>query len=308
MVENTNMKLLAGKKVIINGASKGIGKAIAVGFAELGAIVGLVSRNEQLLKENAELIKNKGGTAFYRIADVSQFTRLKTAMEELIAEMGGIDVLVNNAGIATRNFVPESVDEIDRILDINLKGTIYGCHIALPYFKEQKKGSIISTSSGSSLVWTLKMINNNALYAASKAGINLFSFSISQELPKRIKVNVLMPGWTKTDIVDIASKEAIENLGKHFDVAMPEDIVPFYTFYASDKSKRVTGAIANLVLIRMALRFFRENYEGSLEDWDEMGTALREYSKRIYVHVRDHVKLLKFLLKVDAKGASMMPR
>ncbi len=306
MVEN--LKLLDSKRVIINGASKGIGKAIAMRFAELGAKVGLVSRNENLLKENVDLIHKKGGTAFYRIADVSKFEQLKNAMEELIESMGGIDVLVNNAGIASRNFVPESVDEIDNILDINLKGTIYGIHIALPYFKEQKKGSIISTSSGSSLVWTLKMINNNALYAASKAGINLFSFSISEELPKRIKVNVLMPGWTRTDIVDVASKDAIENLGKHFDVAEPEDIVPFYTFFASDESKRVTGSIVNLVLMRMALRFFRENYAGSLEDWEEMGAALKQYSKGIYVHVRDHVKLLRFLLKEDAKGATIMPR
>ena len=220
-------------------------------------------------------------------------------MEELIKEMGGIDVLVNNAGIAVSHFVPESVEEIDKILDINLKGTIYGIHIALPYFKEQKKGSIISTGSGSSLIWTLKMINNNALYAASKAGINLFSFSISQELPKRIKVNVLMPGWTRTDIVDVASKEAIDNLGKHFDVAEPEDIVDFYTFYAADESKRITGAVVNLVLMRMAVRFYREQYNGSLDDWDEMGPALKSYSKGIHRHVRDHVKLLMFLLKVE---------
>ena len=236
-------RLLEGKKVIINGASKGIGKAVAIGFANLGATVGLISRNEALLKDNVELVTKSDGKAFYRIADVSNFEQLKTSMEELIDIMGGIDILVNNAGIAISHFVPESVDEIDKILDINLKGTIYGIFIALPYFKEQKKGSIITTGSGSSLISTLKMINNNALYAASKAGINLFSFSISQELPKRIKVNVLMPGWTRTDIVDVASKEAIDNLGKHFDVAEPEDIVPFYTFYASDESKRVTGAL-----------------------------------------------------------------
>jgi len=306
MSENT--LLLQGKKVIINGASKGIGKAIAMRFAELGATVGLISRNEKLLKDNVDEIIQKGGTAYYRIADVSNFVQLKTSMEELINVMGGIDVLVNNAGIAIAHFVPESVDEIDKILDINLKGAIYGIHIALPYFKTQKKGSIITTGSGSSLISTLKMINNNALYAASKAGINLFSFSISQELSKRIKVNVLMPGWTKTDIVDVASKDAIENLGKHFDVAEPEDIVPFYTFFASDVSKRITGAITNLVLMRMAVRFFREIYKGSLEEWNEMGPALQEYSKAIHRHVRDHVKLLKFLLKVDAKGASMMPR
>jgi 3-oxoacyl-[acyl-carrier protein] reductase len=304
-----NLKILDGKRVIINGASKGIGKAIAIGFAELGAKVGLVSRNEELLRENIEIIKNRGGSAFYRIADVSKFDQLKTAMEELISEMGGIDVLVNNAGIAVSHFVPESVEEIDKILDINLKGTIYGIHIVLPYFRKQKKGSIISTSSGSSLIWTLKMINNNALYAASKAGINLFSFSISQELPKKIKVNTLLPGWVKTDIVDVASKDAIENLKKHFDVAEdPAEIVPFYAFYASDESKRITGAIVNLVLMRMAIRFFRENYQGSLEDWDEMGEALKNYSKGIYYDVRDHVKLLKFLLKVGTKGATMMPR
>ena len=301
-------RLLEGKKVIINGASKGIGKAIAVGFTKLGATVGLVSRNEDLLKENVKLIKSIGGNAFYRIADVSKFEQLKTAMEGLIADMGGFDVLVNNAGIAISHFIPETVEEIDKILDINLKGTIYGIHIALPYFKKQKKGSIISTGSGSSLISTLKMINNNALYAASKAGINLFSFSISQELPKRIKVNVLMPGWTKTDIVDVASKDAIENLGKHFDVAEPEDIIPFYTFFASNESKRITGAIVNLVLMRMATRFFRESYSGSLDDWNEMGPALQNYSKAIHRHVREHVKLLLFLLKVEAKGASMMPR
>jgi 3-oxoacyl-[acyl-carrier protein] reductase len=306
MVEDS--KLLSGKKVIINGASKGIGKAVALGFAEQGAVVGLISRNENLLQENVNYITKHDGTAYYRIADVSNFEQLKTSMEELIEIMGGIDVLVNNAGIATRNFVPESVDEIDQILDINLKGTIYGIFIALPYFKEQKKGSIISTSSASSLVWTLKMINNNALYAGSKAGINLFSFSISEELPKRIKVNVLMPGWTRTDIVDVASKDAIENLGKHFDVAEPEDIVPFYTFFASGESKRVSGSIVNLVLVRMAIRFFQELYEGPLDDWNEMGPALEKYSRAIHRHVREHVKLLKFLLRVNAKGASMMPR
>ncbi|MBN2154662.1 MAG: SDR family oxidoreductase [Candidatus Lokiarchaeota archaeon] len=306
MIESES--LLLNKKIIINGASKGIGRAVAIGFAELGATVGLISRNEKLLKENIKFIRSKGGTAYYRVADVSKFNQLKNAMEGLIKEMGGIDVLVNNAGIAKPHFIPESVEEIDQILDINLKGVIYGIYIALPYFQDQKKGSIISTSSGSSMISTLKMINNNALYAASKAGINLFSFSISQELSKRIKVNVILPGWVRTDIVAVASKNAIENLAKHFDVAEPEDIVPFYTYYASDESKRVSGAIVNLPLMRMAVRFFKEKYQGSLGDWNEMGYALENYSRSIHQHVKDHVNLMKFLLTVDAKGASMMPR
>ena len=301
-------KILQDKKIIINGASKGIGQAVALGFAHQGAHVGLISRNENLLRENVEQIKKEGCTAFHRVADVSNYKQLKSAMEGLISELGGIDVLVNNAGIVKINYIPETVEEIDQILDVNLKGVIYGIFIALPYFNEQKKGSIISTSSASALIETNKIINNNALYTASKAGINLFSFCISQGLSKRIKVNVLMPGWVRTDMVAATGNDVNEYLEKHFDVANPEDIVPFYTFYASEESKRMSGDIVNLPLLRMAIRFAREYMESPSDDWSIIGPALEKYSRGIYNHVKDHTRLLKFLLEGNAKGSSMMPR
>jgi NAD(P)-dependent dehydrogenase (short-subunit alcohol dehydrogenase family) len=206
------------------------------------------------------------------------------------------------------NYIPESVDEIDQIVDINLKGVIYGTHIALPYFQEQKKGSIINTSSGSGLIETNKMMTNTALYASTKAGINLYSFCAAQKLPKRIRINSMMPGWTKTDIVAQAGQDINNHLNKYFDVAEPEEIVPFYTFYASDESKRITGALVNFVLLRMAVRFVKEYMDQPSNDWKVIGPELEKYSRGIYRHVRDHVKLLQFLLRVDAKGSTMMPR
>ena len=199
------------KKILVTGSNGQLGSEIRKLEKDFPDFHFIFTDIEEL-EDNVKFIKNNGGTAFYRVADVSKFDQLKTAMEELIADMGGIDVLVNNAGIVKPHFIPETVEEIDQILDINLKGVIYAIHIALPYFRNQKKGSIMTTGSGSSLISTLKMINNNALYAASKAGINLFSFSLSQELSKRIKVNVLMPGWTDTDIVASASDQAIDSL------------------------------------------------------------------------------------------------
>ena len=196
-----NEKTLDGKRVLIIGASSGIGKAIAFGFATLGASLGLVSRSRNALSEICQFINENAGTAMYTTADITNFEMMQENVENLIENMGGVDVLINNAGIALPEVSPNTHAEIDAVIDTNLKGAFYCAHAVIPHLKEQGSGSIINTSSALGLIPIAEYVPFNIAYSTTKAGLNMFTVTLAgQLLTSRVRVNAILPGFVDTPI------------------------------------------------------------------------------------------------------------
>ncbi|MBD3352724.1 MAG: SDR family NAD(P)-dependent oxidoreductase [Candidatus Lokiarchaeota archaeon] len=284
--------------IVITGASTGIGKALAFGLADLGAKVGLMSRSEDKLAHNVRKIRNRGRTATYKVADVSKYAQIESAFEYFAQEFGDIHVLINNAAISYLKTTVDSIQEIDNIVDINLKGTLYGCFAIKPYFEKIKYGSIINTSSVAGLKnWD----GASPLYDATKAAINRFTTTMHTEYQtKRIRINSILPGWVDTPLLDGMPKALLDSVINSMGVPFikPEALVPYYAFFCSRKSKRVTGSLVNIVYFLRVLNFI-ENQFGSVEGkWSELESSIKkEFTYGTYANIRKNKRLMKFLLK-----------
>jgi len=233
--------LLSGKTVLITGSSKGIGKAIAILFAEEGADLVLVSRDMNALKElSVHLSETYGVSVNIREADVRNQDALKTVFNELL--LGGIiiDVLVNNAGImidSTLQTMKEDV--VKQTYETNVYGTMYASQLALRSFLRKRSGSIINLSS----IMGTNGAPGQSVYGSSKAAIIGFTKSLSKELaPLNIRVNAIAPGFIETDMTkDINSKNPV-TIGMRRN-GKPEDVAKVALFLASDLSAYVTGQV-----------------------------------------------------------------
>jgi len=237
------MKLLAGKTALVTGASKGIGRKIAEKFAEQGANVAFtylssVEKGEALEKElQAYGTKVKG----YR-SDASKFDQAEQLINDIVAEFGALDIVVNNAGITKDGLLMRMTEENwDEVLDVNLKSVFNITKAASKPMMKARKGVFINMSS-------VVGINGNAgqaNYAASKAGIIGFTKSIAKELGSRnIRANVVAPGFIRTEMTDVLDPKVVEG----WEAAIPlkragetEDIANVCVFLASDMSAYITG-------------------------------------------------------------------
>jgi NAD(P)-dependent dehydrogenase (short-subunit alcohol dehydrogenase family) len=231
---------LAGKRVMITGAASGIGYATAERFADEGAHVFLVDRDGVTLKEAAGAHANFKGS---RVADVASEGDVKAAFEEMDKLLGGIDVLVSNAGISVRSdFVDITYEQWKRVMDVNLGGMFLTSREAAIRMKAQKSGVILMTASSNGTEghrWY-------ADYNASKAGVILLAKTMALELAPDVRVNCVCPGYVLTpmqraeytDEMLAATNEGIP-MKRH---ASPEEIGALYAFLASDDAKYFTGA------------------------------------------------------------------
>lgn len=234
--------MLKGKKAIITGASRGIGKAIAIKFAEHGAFVGInflksykeAEKTLQVVKQHSDGILLQG--------DVGKFNEAKRIVEEFVEKAGRIDILVNNAGIYKRKKFDE-LDEKqwDKTIETNLKSCFNMCKNALPFMKEGGKIIFISSQLA------LKGSSHGADYAASKAGMLGFMRSLALELAKRkINVNAVAPGTIDTDLIanytEEQRKKRIEEIPMK-KLGLPEDVANVCLFLASDLANYVTGEV-----------------------------------------------------------------
>ena len=227
---------LAGKTALVTGASRGIGRAIAVELAAAGASV-VVSYNSGA-EEAAALVAEIGGRAIQ--ADVSDAGSART----LVEEAGELDVLVNNAGV-TRDglLVRMSDDDWETVLDTNLASCFYTCRAAVRGMMKRRAGSIVNISSIVGIHGNWGQTN----YAASKAGIIGFTKALARELGSRsIRANVVVPGYVKSRLTDVLPEEAtgamLEStpLGRLGD---PEDVAGAVRFLCSEEASFVTGAV-----------------------------------------------------------------
>ncbi len=233
---------LSGRTAVVTGSTRGIGRAIAEKLAQEGAVVIVSGRSQEQADQVAADIEAAGGKAIGVAADVADPESAEALIKAAIDKTGRIDILVNNAGITRDNlFMRMKQDEWNAVLDVNLNG-VYNCtRAAVRPMMKQRFGRIINVSSIVGLMGNVGQTN----YAASKAAVIGFSKSLARELASRnITVNVVAPGYIRSDMTDVLSDEIKEKLMEQIPmgrVGEPDEVAHAVLFLADDASSYITG-------------------------------------------------------------------
>jgi 3-oxoacyl-[acyl-carrier protein] reductase len=236
---------LSGKRALVTGASRGIGRAIAIELAKLGAsVVICYSRDEAGAEETVEKIREAGafGKAFK--CDVSKFNETHQLVEEVVKTLGGIDLLINNAGVSKIGlFIDMTEEDFDNIIGINLKGVFNVTHSAVKHMLAAKQGSIVNISS----IWGNSGASCEVLYSTSKGGVNSFTKALARELgPSNIRVNAVSPGVIDTGMNSWLQQEEVDALKEEIPMGQfgdTYDVAKMVAFLCSEDSKYITGQI-----------------------------------------------------------------
>lgn len=191
------MQSLKGKKALITGGSRGIGRATALALAKQGVELGLIARSEASFDSISKELNELGATFVTATADVANETEVQQAVSKIEDQLGGIDILINNAGVGARgSFMELSTDEWKNVLDTNIMGIVYVTKATLPGMIKKNKGDIINISSMSGLKGT----EGSSAYSASKFAVIGMSESLMQEVRRHnIRVSVLTPSLVDTE-------------------------------------------------------------------------------------------------------------
>ena len=230
---------LEGRKAIVTGGAQGIGLAIAKRLNAEGAKVALFDINEELVTKSASELDGCIGVR----CDVSSPESIEEAIGKVAEAFGGIDIVVNNAGILPKSMIEDVTEkEWDLTMAINLKGAFFMSQKALPYLKQSEHARIINTSS---LAGRMGGFETCMAYSASKGGINAITMGMARQLAKfHINVNAVCPGTTETPITKAFSDEAMARLLTKIPLGRlgkPEDMAAAVAFLASDDAAFITG-------------------------------------------------------------------
>lgn len=240
--------MLKGKIALVTGASRGIGRQIAISMAREGALVivnynGSAARAEETVKE----ITESGGQAEVVQCNVSDYAAVEEMMKYVIGKYKRLDILVNNAGITKDNLLMKMGEEdFDAVIGINLKGA-FNCtkHVSRQMLK-QKGGRIINISSVSGVMGNAGQAN----YCASKAGVIGLTKSVARELGSRgITVNAIAPGFIDTEMTEVLSEDVKKAMGEQIPLkrfGRTEDVAEAAVFLASDRAAYITGQVINV--------------------------------------------------------------
>lgn len=235
---------IQGKKAVVTGAGRGIGKVLALALAEAGCDVSIIDINLENAIMVAADIEKMGCRALALKADVTRAAEIKKAFEDIVREFGRLDICVNNAGVCINEAAEETPEEhYDQVVDTNLKGVFLCCQEAAKTMLPQKSGSIINIASMSGTISNFPQ--KHAHYNASKAGVILLSKCLAVEwAPYSVRVNTLSPGYTRTELTG-ASKhlwsqwEALIPIKR---LAEPKEFIGAVIYLASDASSYTTGS------------------------------------------------------------------
>lgn len=215
------MENIQGKVVIITGGSSGIGEAVGKRLAREGAVIVLAARRQDKLEAVCADIAEAGGKATFQVVDVTSEKQVKDMVESVVSEYGRIDVIVNNAGLmAMAPMAACKVDEWDRMIDINIKGVLYGIAAVWPVFERQKSGHIISISSVAGLRVSAGI---GTVYSATKFAVRAISEGVRIESAGKFRSTAIYPGFIESELMygssDEASRSAIIQGYKQFAIS-----------------------------------------------------------------------------------------
>ena len=238
------MGRLDGKVAIITGATSGMGRDTAYVFAEEGAKVMIVGRNEERAKDVVDHIKKSGGDAAYVIADFADRTPLDHIVDETVATYGTVDILFNNAGLlSTKTAMDLPLEEWDAVMQVNLTAALILAKKVAPIMKAKGKGIIINTGSvaGTSARWGM------AAYCTSKHALNGLTKALARELGPEIRVNAILPGAIITAMLDSvggeAAVEGMKQMSPLKRVGQGREIGTTALFFATEDSSFITGQL-----------------------------------------------------------------
>jgi NADP-dependent 3-hydroxy acid dehydrogenase YdfG len=195
---------IEGKVIVITGASSGLGEAAASHLSDLGATVVLGARRIERIKALAEELNKKGGKALALATDVTQVEQVKALVDAAVKTYGHIDVIINNAGLMPHSPLERlKIDEWNQMIDVNIKGVLYGIAAVLPYMQQQKFGHVINVSS----VAGHKIGPNGVVYSATKHAVRVISEGLRQEVkPYNIRSTIISPGAVDTELPNTISE------------------------------------------------------------------------------------------------------
>jgi NADP-dependent 3-hydroxy acid dehydrogenase YdfG len=229
---------IEGKVVVITGASSGLGEAAARLLSAQGATVALGARRVHRIKSLADELTAGGGKALAIPTDVTHFEQVKRLADAAVQTYGRIDVMINNAGVMPHSPLERlKIDDWNRMIDVNLRGVLYGIAAALPYMKAQLSGHIINVSS----VAGHKVRPGSAVYAATKTAVRVISEGLRQEVkPYNIRTTVISPGAVASELADsITEPDIAQTVRDLYEIAVPADTFAQMVLFAMSQPETV---------------------------------------------------------------------
>lgn len=227
------MSEIQSKVVIITGASSGLGEATAHRLAASGAKLMLAARREDRLKDLVAAIEKTGGTVAYRVTDVADRAQVQALADATLETYGRIDVLINNAGLMPLSPLDQlKIDEWDQMIDVNIKGVLYGIAAVLPTMRQQKSGHVINLSS----VAGHKVFPASAVYCATKYAVRAISEGLRLESKGEIRSTNISPGAVATELTStISHEDTAAGMNQLYSIAIDADAIARAIAYAIEQ-------------------------------------------------------------------------